>query len=205
MGTHGRTSAVNEIDEREKTLSEPETTTDTTSWRAVRKAKLDALRARGVEPYPYAFAVTHRAQQVLDLGEAVTTEPGMTVAVAGRLMARRGHGKAGFGHVLDESGRVQVYCRADVLAGGYETWEGLDVGDWVGIEGPVFRTKTGEITVQARAVTLLSKSMRPLPDKWHGLSDPETRYRQRYADFVWPHSRGPSSESFAAVGSGGMG
>jgi len=161
-------------------LSEPETTT--TSWRDVRKAKLEALRARGVEPYPYAFSVTHRAQQVQDLGEAVTTESGMTVAVAGRLMARRGHGKAGFGHVLDESGRVQVYCRADVLGAGYETWEALDVGDWVGIEGPVFRTKTGEITVQARAITLLSKSMRPLPDKWHGLSDPETRYRQRYVD-----------------------
>ena len=172
-------------------MSEPETTTtDTTSWRAVRKAKLEALRARGVEPYPYAFAVTHRAQQVQDLGEAVTTEPGMTVAVAGRLMARRGHGKAGFGHVLDESGRVQVYCRADVLGEGYETWEALDVGDWVGIEGPVFRTKTGEITVQARAVTLLAKSMRPLPDKWHGLSDPETRYRQRYADlFMNPEVR----------------
>src|SRR5688572_22047507 len=114
----------------------------------------------------------------------------MTVAVAGRLMARRGHGKAGFGHVLDESGRVQVYCRADVLGEGYETWEALDVGDWVGIEGPVFRTKTGEITVQSRAVTLLSKSMRPLPDKWHGLSDPETRYRQRYADlFMNPEVR----------------
>jgi lysyl-tRNA synthetase class 2 len=180
-------------------LTEPETTT-TTSWRDVRKAKLEALRARGVEPYPYAFAVTHRAQQVLDLGEAVTTEPGMTVAVAGRLMARRGHGKAGFGHVLDESGRVQVYCRADVLGGGYDTWEALDVGDWVGIEGPVFRTKTGEITVQARAVTLLSKSMRPLPDKWHGLSDPETRYRQRYADlFMNPEVRETFKKRTAAL------
>ena len=167
-----------------------ETTTDTTSWRAVRKAKIDALRASGVEPYPYAFAVTHHAQQVLDLGEAVTTEPGMTVSVAGRLMARRGHGKAGFGHVLDESGRVQVYAREDVLGPGYATWDALDIGDWVGIEGPVFRTRTGEITVQAKAVTLLSKSMRPLPDKWHGLSDPETRYRQRYADlFMNPEVR----------------
>ena len=152
-------------------------------WRAARTVKIDALRARGIEPYPYSYDVTHHAQQVLDLGESVTPEPGMVVAVAGRLMARRGHGKAGFGHVLDGSGRVQVYCRADVLGeAGYATWDLLDVGDWVGVRGPVFRTRTGEITVQAQAIELLSKSMRPLPDKWHGLSDPETRYRQRYAD-----------------------
>jgi lysyl-tRNA synthetase class 2 len=152
-------------------------------WREARRAKLEALRARGIEPYPYAYAVTHRAQQVLDLGDAVTAEPGMEVAVAGRLMARRGHGKAGFGHVLDGSGRVQVYARADVMGeDGYAVWDLLDIGDWVGVRGPVFRTRTGEITVQARTIELLAKSMRPLPDKWHGLSDPETRYRQRYAD-----------------------
>lgn len=172
-------------DRKDDPLTEPVTTAadDSTSWRAVRRAKLGELRAQGVEPYPYSYATTHRAQQVLDLGETVTTEPGLLVSIAGRLMARRGHGKAGFGHVLDESGRVQVYCREDVLgARGYGTWGQLDVGDWVGVEGPVFRTRTGEITVQAKAVTLLSKSMRPLPDKWHGLSDPETRYRQRYVD-----------------------
>ncbi len=152
-------------------------------WREARQAKLDALRARGIEPYPYSYDATHRAQQVLDLGDAVTTEPGAVVAVAGRLMARRGHGKAGFGHVLDASARVQVYCRADVLGpDGYALWDLCDVGDWVGVKGPVFRTRTGEITVQATELVLLSKSMRPLPDKWHGLSDPETRYRQRYAD-----------------------
>ncbi|MEP7028861.1 MAG: OB-fold nucleic acid binding domain-containing protein, partial [Candidatus Eisenbacteria bacterium] len=141
-------------------MSEPETTaTDPGSWRAVRRAKVEELRAQGIEPYPYSFAVTHRAQQVLDLGEAVTPEPGLRVAIAGRLMTRRGHGKAAFGHVLDESGRVQVYCREDVLgAEGYALWDRLDIGDWVGIEGPVFRTRTGEITVQVRALTLLAKS-----------------------------------------------
>jgi lysyl-tRNA synthetase class 2 len=153
------------------------------SWREQRKAKLEALRARGVEPYPYSFPVTHQARQVTDLGEIVTPEPGMTVAVAGRLMARRGHGKAAFGHVLDGSGRVQVYARLDVLGeDAFALWDLLDVGDWIGVAGPVFRTKTGEITIQAQRLELLAKSMRPLPDKWHGLSDPETRYRQRYAD-----------------------
>jgi len=167
-------------------VSESETRTDTTGgWRAARQAKLDELRAAGVEPFPYSYARTHHAQQVLDLGEAVTTEPGMVVAVAGRLMARRGHGKAGFGHVLDQTARIQVYARADVLGPeGYALWERLDLGDWVGVKGPAFRTRTGEITVQAQELTLLTKSMRPLPDKWHGLSDPETRYRQRYADLI---------------------
>ncbi len=153
------------------------------SWREQRQGKLAALRARGIEPYPYSFPVTPQARQVLDLGEIVTPEPGMTVAIAGRLMARRGHGKAAFGHVLDGSGRVQIYARLDVLGeDAFALWDLLDVGDWIGVEGPVFRTKTGEITVQAKRVELLAKSMRPLPDKWHGLSDPETRYRQRYAD-----------------------
>ncbi len=155
----------------------------TPHWRAARAAKLAALRARGIEPYPYSFEVTHQAQQVLDLGEAVTTEPGMAVAVAGRLMARRGHGKAGFGHLLDGSGRIQLYARADGLGpDDYALWDLLDIGDWVGVKGRVFRTRTGEITVGAESLVLLAKSMRPLPDKWHGLSDPETRYRQRYAD-----------------------
>jgi lysyl-tRNA synthetase class 2 len=168
-----------------------ESETQPGSWRDVRKAKCADLRARGVEPYPYSYARTHHTRQVLDLGEAVTTEPGLVVSVAGRLMGRRGHGKAGFGHVLDQTGRVQVYAREDVLgAAGYGLWELLDLGDWVGVKGPVFRTRTGEITVQAQELTLLAKSMRPLPDKWHGLVDPETRYRQRYADlFMNPEVR----------------
>ncbi|MGH7724592.1 MAG: lysine--tRNA ligase [Candidatus Eiseniibacteriota bacterium] len=164
-------------------MTGPETAAGAGSFQEIRRAKLKSLRERGIEPYPYEFAVTHRAQQVLDLGEAVTAEPGMVVAVAGRLMARRGHGKAGFAHLLDESGRIQIYCRADVLGDdAFALWDLLDVGDWVGVTGPVFRTKTGEITIQVKTLELLAKSMRPLPDKWHGLSDPETRYRQRYAD-----------------------
>jgi lysyl-tRNA synthetase, class II len=104
------------------------------------------------------------------------------VRVAGRLVARRGHGKAGFGHVLDGTGRIQVYFRNDVLGDGFARYELLEVGDWVGVEGALFRTRTGEITVRAESVELLAKSIRPLPEKWHGLTDPETRFRQRYAD-----------------------
>ena len=147
-----------------------------------RKAKLEQWRAIGVEPYAYRYEPTHHAADILAWGERVTETPGERVRIAGRVTALRGHGKAGFGHVLDASGRMQVYFRADALGDQFERYALLDVGDWVGVEGPVFRTRTGEITVRAEAVELLAKALRPLPEKWHGLRDPETRFRQRYAD-----------------------
>jgi lysyl-tRNA synthetase class 2 len=149
---------------------------------AQRRAKLDAWRALGCEPYAYRFDVTHHAAELLARGDAVTEQPGERVRVAGRLVARRGHGKAGFGHVLDGSGRIQVYFKSDVLGAAFGRYELLEVGDWVGVAGSLFRTRTGEITVRAEEVELLAKSIRPLPEKWHGLTDPETRFRQRYAD-----------------------
>jgi lysyl-tRNA synthetase class 2 len=97
-------------------------------------------------------------------------------------MSLRGHGKAGFAHLLDGSGRIQLYFRADELGDRFARYELLDVGDWIGAEGRLFRTRTGEITIRAESVELLAKSMRPLPEKWHGLTHAETRYRQRYAD-----------------------
>lgn len=147
-----------------------------------RRAKIAQWRELGCEPYAYRFDATHFASDLLARGDAVTAEFGERVRIAGRVMTVRGHGKAGFAHVLDRTGRIQVYGRADVLGDLYRRWELLDVGDWVGIEGPLFRTRTGEITVRADAVELLAKSIRPLPEKWHGLTDPETRFRQRYAD-----------------------
>ena len=147
-----------------------------------REEKLAQWRALGLEPYAYRYEPTHHAADLLAWGEKVTAEPGERVRVAGRLMTLRGHGKAGFAHLLDGSGRIQLYFRADALGEQFRRYELLDVGDWVGVEGPVFRTRTGEITVRVEAVELLAKSMRPLPEKWHGLKDPETRYRQRYAD-----------------------
>jgi lysyl-tRNA synthetase class 2 len=149
---------------------------------AQRRAKIDEWRALGCEPYAYRFDATHHAEELLARGEAVTEQPGEHVKVAGRLVARRGHGKAGFGHVLDGSGRIQVYFRSDDMGAQFQRYELLEMGDWVGVTGALFRTRTGEITVRADTVELLAKSIRPLPEKWHGLTDPETRFRQRYAD-----------------------
>jgi len=147
-----------------------------------RREKLERWRALGVDPYAYRWDVTHHAADILAWDEQVTDQPGERVRVAGRIMTLRGHGKTGFAHVLDGSGRIQVYFRADALGEAFQRYELLDVGDWIGVEGPVSRTRTGEITVRAEGFDLLAKSMRPLPEKWHGLRDPETRFRQRYAD-----------------------
>jgi lysyl-tRNA synthetase class 2 len=147
-----------------------------------RREKLAQWRALGVEPYAYRYEPTHRAADLVARGEAVTDTPGEIVSVAGRLMTLRGHGKAGFAHLLDGSGRIQLYFRAEHLGEQFKRYELLDVGDWVGVRGPLFRTRTGEITVRVDDLTLLAKAVRPLPEKWHGLRDPETRHRQRYAD-----------------------
>jgi lysyl-tRNA synthetase class 2 len=147
-----------------------------------RRAKLARWRELGVEPYAYRFDPSHHAAELLARGDQVTAEPGEIVRVAGRLMTMRGHGKAGFAHLLDGSGRIQLYFRADRLGDAYALYELLDVGDWIGVTGALFRTKTGEITVRVDRFEMLSKAVRPLPEKWHGLKDPETRFRQRYAD-----------------------
>ena len=149
------------------------------------------LRARGIEPYPHSYRVTHRAAEILAWGDRVTPEEGEEVAIAGRLMAKRGHGKAGFAHLLDATGRIQIYAREDVLGPDrYALFDSFSVGDWVGVQGRVFRTRTGEITVKAHGVSLLAKALRPMPDTWHGLQDTETRYRQRYVDlFMNPDVR----------------
>jgi len=147
-----------------------------------RREKLARWRAIGVEPYAYRYPVTHRAGDLSARGEVVTEEPGERVRLAGRVMTLRGHGKAGFAHLLDGSGKIQLYFRADQLGEAFPRYELIDVGDWIGVEGSLFRTRTGEITVRVEALELLAKALRPLPEKWHGLKDPETRFRQRYAD-----------------------
>jgi lysyl-tRNA synthetase class 2 len=154
------------------------------SVRESRREKLEALNRRGIQPYAYRFDVTHRSGRVLADAQALETS-GRTVRVAGRLMTKRGHGKTAFAHIKDADGLLQIYVREDEL--GEEAFADvldLDLGDWIGVEGPVFKTKTGETTVRASRVELLSKSLFPLPEKWHGLTHVETRYRQRYADLA---------------------
>lgn len=149
-----------------------------------RHQKLETLRERGVSPYPYAFQVTHASSEIKERIDALEAS-GETVRIAGRLMTRRGHGKASFAHLRDKDGLLQIYLREDALgAAAYGDALALDLGDWIGVEGVAFRTKTGETTVRAERVELLSKALRPPPEKWHGLTDVETRYRQRYADLA---------------------
>jgi lysyl-tRNA synthetase class 2 len=149
-----------------------------------RREKLEALSQRGIQPYAYRYDVTHRSSRVREDADALESS-GSVVRVAGRLMTKRGHGKASFASLKDADGLLQIYLREDVLGpDAYADATALDLGDWVGVEGPVFRTKTGETTVRADRIELLSKSLRSLPEKWHGLTDVETRYRQRYADLV---------------------
>jgi lysyl-tRNA synthetase class 2 len=150
-----------------------------------RLEKVAALRASGVDPYPARFKRTHTVAAARALftqgAQDRRTDP---VRIAGRLMARRGMGKATFADVRDGTGRLQAHLRADVLGDGYSLTELLDIGDFVGVEGPLFLTRRGELTIEAQSLTMLSKSIRPLPDKWHGLQDVEQRFRQRYLDLV---------------------
>src|SRR4030095_2943068 len=103
---------------------------------------------------------------------------------AGRVVALRHHGKTCFAHLMDQTGRIQLYARGDQLGDDYPLFTELDLGDFIGVTGDLMRTRTGELTVAVKAFTFLAKSLRPLPEKWHGLKDVETRYRQRYVDLV---------------------
>jgi lysyl-tRNA synthetase class 2 len=152
--------------------------------RALRIQKMEALRAAGANPYPYRYAVTHAVEAVIR-GEAALTAASTVVRLAGRVMSLRGHGKTAFGHVEDATGRVQFYVRRQDLAPeAFARFELVELGDVVGVEGVVFRTKTNELTVKAASIEVLAKALRPLPDKWHGLTDKEIRYRQRYVDLI---------------------
>jgi lysyl-tRNA synthetase class 2 len=143
---------------------------------------LSSLREHGVDPYPRTFDRTHSSAQISESFDALE---GTEVTVAGRLMAIRGHGKAGFADLSDSAGRLQIYVRKDEIGeDAAELWKLVDVGDIVGVRGEVMRTRTGEVSVKAREITVLAKSLLPLPEKWHGLKDQEQRYRQRYLDII---------------------
>ena len=149
----------------------------------VRRNKMQAFIDKGIEPFGRKYDVTHHAQELLDQFETLGEET--VVRMAGRLMAVRGHGKASFTVVEDLSGKIQAYFRLDNLGEEkYGEFKLLDIGDIVGVEGTLFKTHRGEITVKVTDFSILAKSLRPLPEKFHGLKDVETRYRQRYLDLI---------------------
>ena len=164
----------------------PETSDQGERRRAERLAKLTRLRQRGIDPYPARVQRTHTAAQALAAFECVPEADQVSVQVAGRLMSVRVMGRSTFAHVADSTGHIQIYLRRDIV--GEESYDlfrrEIDVGDFVSAEGLLFRTRTGEITVRVTAWQLLAKALRPLPEKWHGLRDVETRYRQRYLDLI---------------------
>ena len=149
----------------------------------IRLEKLRALQAEGRDPYRITcYDQTHRSKEILENFEALD---GQTVSIAGRMMSRRVMGKASFAHVLDRDGQIQIYVRRDdVGEEAYRQFKDFDLGDVIGVEGVVFRTKMGEVSVHAQKVTLLTKCLHPLPEKFHGLKDMDTRYRQRYLDMI---------------------
>ena len=156
---------------------------------AQRRAKLNTLRESG-NPFPNDFRRDSEAAVLLEKfggqeNEALEADP-KEVRIAGRLMTRRVMGKAAFAHVRDESGDIQIYAQRDALPEGVynDVFKKLDIGDIVGVSGVLFKTRTGELTVNVREFRLLVKSLHPLPEKYHGLTDIETRYRRRYVDLL---------------------
>jgi lysyl-tRNA synthetase, class II len=176
-----------------------------------RREKLDALAALGVAPFAYGFNRTHGTREAAAaLGDG---EEGPVVRIAGRIVAWRAHGKTSFAHIADQAGRIQLYFRKDTLGDRYAIVEHLDLGDIIGVVGPLFRTRTGEVTVRVESFELLAKSLRPLPFgkeevvegkvvRHSGFADPEQRYRQRYADLaVHPEVRALFTARTKMVGS----
>ncbi len=157
--------------------------------RQQRIKKLETLRQLGVQPYGTRFEIKDRAGRLVqehgEKSKEALEQEKVTCTFAGRIVALRRFGKAGFAVLQDGSDRLQVYLKKDLLGEqSYQVCEQLDIGDWIGVTGVLFRTKTNEFTVEVRALTFLSKALRPLPEKWHGLTDVETRYRQRYVDLI---------------------
>ncbi|MFD1673633.1 lysine--tRNA ligase [Alicyclobacillus fodiniaquatilis] len=155
----------------------------------IRVEKMEELRSKGIDPFGHRYDVTHHAADILtaaaDKDKEQLEAENVRVRIAGRLMVRRSHGKTSFAVLNDRSGNIQVYAKLDVLGEAtYEAFQLLDLGDFIGVEGTVFRTNRGEITVLVEKLDVLSKALRPLPEKFHGLKDIETRYRQRYLDLI---------------------
>ncbi|WP_145925820.1 lysine--tRNA ligase [Bacillus weihaiensis] len=155
----------------------------------VRREKLHNLRDKGLDPFGKRFERTHQTEEIIVAYENLEKEEleakEIEVTIAGRIMTKRGKGKAGFAHIQDLSGQIQIYVRKDAVGDeAYEVFNTADLGDIVGVTGVVFKTKVGELSIKVTSFDLLTKSLRPLPDKFHGLKDIEQRYRQRYVDLI---------------------
>jgi lysyl-tRNA synthetase class 2 len=155
----------------------------------VRRDKMNSLREKGMDPFGKRFERTHLTDQLIsEYGEMEKEEieaKNVSVKIAGRIMTKRGKGKAGFAHIQDLTGQIQIYVRQDAVGEEqYDVFDTADLGDIVGIEGTLFKTKVGELSIKAANFVFLSKALRPLPEKFHGLKDVEQRYRQRYLDLI---------------------
>ncbi|WP_423408701.1 lysine--tRNA ligase [Heyndrickxia sp. MSNUG] len=155
----------------------------------VRRDKMNSLREKGMDPFGKRFERSHLTDQLIsEFGELEKEEieaKNVSVKIAGRIMTKRGKGKAGFAHLQDLTGQIQIYIRQDAVGEEqYEIFDTADLGDIVGVEGTLFKTKVGELSIKAANFIFLSKALRPLPEKFHGLKDVEQRYRQRYLDLI---------------------
>lgn len=160
-----------------------------TEQEIIRRQKMEELKEMGIEPFGQAYNRTHKSGMIRDqfegLEKEVLEEKEIVVKVAGRIMTKRRQGKAGFMHIQDLDGRLQIYVRKDILGDdAYEIFKKSDIGDFVGIEGVVMKTNHGELSVKASVYTHLTKALRPLPEKFHGLQDVEERFRRRYVDLI---------------------
>ncbi len=171
-----------EVKQNQPAEQAPLTETEVNEQMQVRIDKMHKIEEKGLLPFGHKFAWTHHTE---DIRAEFKDEEGFDVKIAGRIMAIRGHGKTCFMDLQDKTGRIQIYVRKDVLGEeNYALIKLLDIGDILGVTGEVFRTHMGELSVKATELEMLSKSLRPLPEKWHGLKDIETRYRQRYVDLI---------------------
>ncbi len=173
------------MEEKREQVQEPaqESVQELSEILQIRRDKLSALRQAGADPFVQVrFDRTANSRQILDNFEQMENQD---VSIAGRIMSKRDMGKASFCHIQDQQGRIQIYVKIDELGPeAYEQFKKLDIGDIVGIKGFVFRTRRGEISVHVKEYVLLSKSLLPLPEKFHGLTNVDTRYRQRYVDLI---------------------
>lgn len=173
----------------EKIEAQVETQEELNDQMVVRRQKMEQLREEGIDPFGQRFERTHQSAELHEVFDPRTKEElakmALTASIAGRIVTKRGKGKAGFAHLQDREGRIQIYVRQDQVGEAqYEVFKHADLGDFFGVTGEIMKTNTGEVTIKAKEITILSKALRPLPDKYHGLTNVEQRYRQRYLDLI---------------------